>query len=353
MSQDLTDRQRRILARLVAEYIEQGEPVSSAWLAGHSALGLSSATVRNVLARLEEQGLLHQPHTSAGRVPTISGYRLYVDTLLESRKRVRPPADVEARLRRAATVETLLDHASAELSRASHHIGFAIAPPGESVRLRHIDFVKLAASRVLVVIVTTGGQILHKVVATETSFDALELVEAANFINAKFQGLTLQDVRTAVVTELREERALYDALVARALRLAESGLTDVAGEDALHVQGAALLFDELAGTATEARATVETARTLIRMIEEKHRLVALLGECLEGLDASEVAVVIGTEHSSPDLQPFSVVASTYRDGERTGAVGIIGPTRMRYHRAIAAVDALSQVMTRMLDGTQS
>jgi heat-inducible transcriptional repressor len=351
MTQGLTDRQRRILARLVAEYIEQGEPVSSAWLAGHSALGLSSATVRNILARLEEQGLVRQPHTSSGRIPTNSGYRLYVDTLLGSRKRARPSADVEARLRRAGSVEDLLDHASHELSRASHHIGFALAPPGPSVKLRHIDFVKLDSLRVLVVVVTTSGQILHKAVDTEIPYDPAELIEAANFINANFQDVTIEDVRTAIATQLREERALYDALLARALRLAQSGLADVTGDGTVHVQGAALLFEELAVAAPEAPQVTETARMLIRMIEEKERLVAILSECLEGLDGLGLTVVIGTEHSAPDLQPFSVVASTYADGERLGTVGIIGPTRMRYHRAIAAVDALSQVMTRMLDGT--
>ena len=348
----LTDRQRRILARLVAEYIEQGEPVSSAWLADHSALGLSSATVRNILARLEEQGLVRQPHTSAGRVPTDSGYRLYVDALLGSRKRARPPADVEARLRRAGTVDALFDHASHELSRASHHLGFVLAPAAPAVRLRHIDFVKLDGARVVVVIVTTGGQILHKPVETGDAYEAVELNEAANYINATFQGQSLADIRDAIVAQLREDRALYDALVARALRLAQSGLTAVAGDDHLHVQGAALLFDELADASAETpQATVEAARMLIRMIEEKHRLIALLGECLEGLDGLGLAVVIGTEHAAPDLQPFSVVASTYGEGERAGTVGIIGPTRMRYQRAIATVDALSQVMTRMLDGT--
>src|SRR5262249_48240603 len=119
MLRALTDRQRRILARLVAEYIEQGEPVSSAWLADHSALGLSSAPVRNLLAHLEEQGFVRQPHTSAGRVPTDSAYRLYVDGLLGARKRARPAAEIEARLRRAGTVSDLLEHASHELSRAS------------------------------------------------------------------------------------------------------------------------------------------------------------------------------------------------------------------------------------------
>src|SRR6185369_11482026 len=127
----LADRQRRILARLVAEYIEQGEPVSSAWLAEHSALGLSSATVRNILARLEELGLVRQPHTSAGRVPTDSGYRLYVDGLLGSRK--RGPARTEVRLRPTATVDGLLEHASQEISRASHQVGFALTPTGPSV----------------------------------------------------------------------------------------------------------------------------------------------------------------------------------------------------------------------------
>ena len=165
MIPETTDRQRRILARLVTEYIEQGEPVSSAWLAEHTDLGLSSASVRNILARLEEQGLVHQPHTSAGRVPTDSGYRLYVDGLLGSRKKGgRVQAEVEARLRRAGTVGDLLENASQELSRASQHIGFALDPASPSVRLRHVDFVRLDDTRVLVIVVSTGGQITHKVV---------------------------------------------------------------------------------------------------------------------------------------------------------------------------------------------
>src|SRR5690606_35322154 len=122
----MTDRQRRILASLVAEYIEQGEPVSSAWLAEHSDLGLSSATVRNILARLEEEGLVRQPHTSAGRVPTDQGYRLYVDQLLESPRRPRTAPDFEARLRRSSTIDDLLALTSQEISRAAHHIGFAM-----------------------------------------------------------------------------------------------------------------------------------------------------------------------------------------------------------------------------------
>src|SRR5690348_15037596 len=160
----MTDRQHRILASLVAEYIEQGEPVSSSWLAEHSPLGLSSATVRNILAHLEERGLVRQPHTSAGRVPTDTGYRLYVDLLLTARRRTRPAPELEARLRRSGTVGDLLETASQEISRASHQIGFAMAPAAPNLRLRHIDFVNLDGRRVLVVVVATGGHVTHKII---------------------------------------------------------------------------------------------------------------------------------------------------------------------------------------------
>src|SRR5687767_4397682 len=160
---ELPERDRRILGVLVQAYIEGGEPVSSLWLA-HRGFGVSSATLRNVLVRLEEQGFVRQPHTSAGRVPTDLGYRSYVDQLLAERRAARTAApQVEARLRRAGTVEDLLSHVSQEVSRASHQLGFAIAPSAESTTLDHLDFVPLHGGKVLVVIVA-GGHISHKTV---------------------------------------------------------------------------------------------------------------------------------------------------------------------------------------------
>jgi heat-inducible transcriptional repressor len=347
MTQEATDRQRRILARLVTEYIEQGEPVSSSWLAEHSDLGLSPATVRNILARLEEQGYVHQPHTSAGRVPTDSGYRLYVDGLLGSRKRPRVLPDLEARLRRAGTVGDLMENASQELSRVSHHVGFALAPSGTAIRLRHIDFVNLDGQRVLVVVVSTGGQITHKVIEPPEPCDDLALTQAANYINAEYAGLTLHEVQTAIVGRLREERILYDALISRALQLANSGLADHAPEDTLYVQGASLLIEHVAGENTDRDRTLQTLRALFRMIEEKHRLVALISRYLE---AQGITVVIGSENFVVDLHPFSVVASTFQSGDDAGTVGVIGPTRMRYQKAISVVDGVSQVMTKVLEG---
>lgn len=344
----MTSRHHRILASLIAEYVEQGEPVSSAWLADHSALGLSSATVRNILARLEEQGLVRQPHTSAGRVPTEAGYRLYVDALLESRRRPRSLAEIEARLRRANNVASLLEHASQEVSRASHQIAFALTSANPSLRLQRIDFVLLDGSRVLVIVVAAGGHVTHKVIDTAERYTATSLSQAANYINSEFAGLTLNEAREAIVERMREERLLYDRLLQRALDLAQSGIADmeVHADETLVVQGASYLIDELAVDSSDRQTTLETLRLLFHMIEEKHQLIDLLTRSIE---AGGLTVVIGSEHASPDMRPFSVVASTFQDGERTGTIGVIGPTRMRYQRAIAVVDGVSQAVNRLLD----
>jgi len=347
MAVDLTDRQRRILARLVSEYIEQGEPVSSSWLAGHSGLGLSSATVRNLLARLEEQGLVRQPHTSAGRIPTDAGYRLYVDSLLHARRRPST-SDLETRLRRSGTAGDLLESVSHELARASHQIAFALTPASSAARLQHISFVNLDSHHVLIIVVASGNQVTHKVIETQDPHDTPALEQAAQYINAEFAGLTLLEAREAIIARMHEDRQLYDALVARALRLAQTGLDELEPEDTLHVQGVSFLFESGRGGAPDREhITLEAVRALFKLLEEKHRLVELLTSYIE---ADGLTVVIGSEHASPDMHPFSLVASTFHDGQRTGTVGVIGPTRMRYQRAITVVEGVSQAVTKVLEG---
>lgn len=341
----MTARHLRILASLVAGYIEQGEPVSSAWLADHSALGLSSATVRHILASLEEQGLVRQPHTSAGRVPTDSGYRLYVDTLLESRRKPRPIAEVEARLRRVSSVSNLLEHASHELSRASQQVGFALGPANPTIRLHHIDFAVLEGRRVLVIVVGTGGHVIHKVIETDEPYGSTVLTQAANYINSELAGLTLDEARETIVRRLGEERRLYDRLVQRSLELAQQGLDGAAPDERLHVQGASFLIEGLVES-DDREQMVEALRVLFRMIEEKHQLVELLTRSIE---ASGLTIIIGSEHPSPTLHPFSLVAATVQDGDRSTTVGVLGPTRMRYQRAISVVDGVSQAVSRVLE----
>jgi heat-inducible transcriptional repressor len=316
--------------------------VSSLWLAGRG-FGVSSATLRNVMARLEDQGYVRQPHTSAGRVPTDLGYRIYVDQLLAERRSSRSAPQVEARLRRAGSVD-LLSHVSQEVSRASHQVGFAIGPGADSTTLEHLDLVPLDAGKILAVVVAAGGHITHKVIEPSERYGPGELQQAANYLNSEFKGRSLLEVRQAVLERLREERTLYDALMARALRIASTTFETLDTAPNVVIQGASLLLDDVGGEDPEM--TLSTLRTLLRMIEEKTRLVQLLDDYVSG---AGLTIVIGTEHANPDLQCFSVVAATYADGRGTGAVGVIGPTRMRYSRAINAVESLSKAIDRMVN----
>jgi heat-inducible transcriptional repressor len=341
---DLSTRSRRLLATLVREYIETGEPVSSQVLARESGLGVSSATVRNSLVQLEETGYVHQPHTSAGRVPTDRAYRVFVDLLLESEKPFRTPPHVETELLqhavRSPLVEDLLASVSHVVSRAARHVGFALAGSASAV-LQRIDFVALGGSRVLVVVVSRGNQVTQKVVDTTEPVRSEDLVQAANYLNTEFAGLPLLDVRDAVLSRLQQERTLYDELLTRALRLAHSTLADLPQPRAFHVEGAASLLDDTANETV----SLGTLRALLEMMEEKERLVRLLNQYIDG---PGLTVVIGTEHASPDLRSFSLVASTRIDGGAIRTVGVIGPTRMRYSRAIALVDGATQVVSRAL-----
>jgi heat-inducible transcriptional repressor len=338
----LPERDRRILGVVVSAYIEQGEPVSSLWLA-KGRLGVSSATLRNVLARLEDQGYVRQPHTSAGRVPTDLGYRNYVDNVLAERRASRPAPNVEARLRRAGSVDDLLSHVSQEVSRASHQVGFAIAPSADTTTLEHLNFVPLDGGKILVVVVAAGGHVSHKIIEPTEQYDQTELAQASAYLNNEFKGRTLFDVRQMVIERLREERTLYDVLMARALRLASATLAYVDSNPVIYVQGTSMLLEDV--SSEDPDVTLEALRALLQMIEEKARLLRLLDDYLGG---DGLTVVIGSEHASSELRRFSLVFSTYSDGRGTGAVGVIGPTRMHYSRAINAVDSLSRVVSRVV-----
>jgi len=340
---ELSDRSRRVLATLVREYIETAEPVPSQMLARRSGLGVSSATVRNVLAQLEEMGYVHQPHTSAGRVPTDRGYRVFVDLLLESRRPARPPFSVEDEIRaqagRSPLVDDLLISVSHLVSRAARYVGFALADNHGGI-LQRIEFVALGGSRVLVVVVSRGGQVTQKVVDTGEEIRPVDLVQAANYLNTEFAGLRLADVREAVLARLQQERSLYDELLRRALLLAQQTLDTLPGQPAFHVEGAAALLDDADDAVSKG-----TLRALLQMMEEKARLVHLLNKYIDG---PGLTVVIGAEHAAPDLRSFSLIASTAVDGHATRTIGVIGPTRMHYSRAITLVDGTTQAVARVL-----
>jgi heat-inducible transcriptional repressor len=346
MTPTLSPRAAQILAALVAEYIDTAEPVGSARLAHRAGLGVSSATVRNTLAELEELGYLQQPHTSAGRIPTDRGYRFYVDLLLAAPRPLRGGAAVEARLRRdagsPALAEDVLAAVSIVLSRASRLVAFALPmTEGEGI-LKEIDFVRLSSNRVLVVVVADGGQVSRKAIEVDDEIQSQDLRQAANYLNTEFAGLPLEHIRLAVMERLRHERTLCDALRSRALRLAQTGLDELPRRPVLFVDGASSLLDE---SAEDSGVSISTLRALLRMVEEKERLVLLLNEYIDG---PGLTIVIGQEHRTPDLRSFSLVAATYADGSRRGTVGVIGPMRMHYSRTIAVVDGVAQAVSRVL-----
>jgi heat-inducible transcriptional repressor len=341
---ELADRSRHLLATLVREYIDSGEPVSSQVIAHRSGLGLSSATVRNVLVQLEELGYVHQPHTSAGRVPTDLGYRAFVDMLLESRPPVISHADVEQLLRRQAVQTPLMDDLLAAVShlvsRAAKHVGFALSANDVAI-LQRIEFIPLDGSQVLVVVVARSNQVTQKVVDAGERVRPDDLTQAARYLNTEFAGLPLLEVRDAVQARLRQERTLYDQLLARALRLAHSTLEHLPNVQTFHVDGAASLLEQ----GPHEGFSTHTLRALFEMMEEKERMIHLLNAYIDG---PGLTIVIGTEHTSPDLRRFSLIACTAVDGSVTRTVGVIGPTRMHYSRAIALVDGTTQAVSRVL-----
>jgi len=341
-SHDINSRSGRVLAALVREYISSGEPVASSLLVTAAGLGVSSATVRNILARLEEEGYVQQPHTSAGRVPTDRGYRFYVDLLLETKRPRNAATAVEARLRRDSPdrlLDSVLPHVSHVLSQASRTIGFASRSAHAVAVFDRVEFVPLTDTRILVIIVARGGHVIQKVIDVGERLEADDLRQASNYLNSEFSGLPLHRAREAVFERISEERLLFDALRARAMRLATTTFSDLPDGRTIYVEGASSLLDDASGL------TLATLQTLLQMIEEKQKLLQILDEYIDGQGLS---VFIGAEHLDPSLRPFSLIVSTYDDGAGTGVVGVIGPTRMRYPRAIAVVDGAAQAVSRVL-----
>jgi heat-inducible transcriptional repressor len=269
---------------------------------------------------------------------------VFVDLLLDGHKPARPPATVETQLRQRAGTSPLVDDVLANvshlISRAARHVAFALAGDQGAV-LQRIEFVALGGSRVLVVVVSRGNQVTQKVIEADERLRPDDLVHAANYLNTEFAGLPLFDVREAVLARLEQERTLYDQLMNRALRLARSTLEELPKDHSFYVEGAASLLDRSAQDAV----TLPTLRSLLEMMEEKECMVHLLNQYIDG---PGLTIVIGAEHLMPNLRPFSLVAATAVEGTAIRTIGVIGPTRMHYSRAIALVEGTAQAVSRVL-----
>jgi heat-inducible transcriptional repressor len=338
----LDARETEVLKSVIRSHVLTGLPVGSRALSRGLGLDLSPATIRNTMSDLEARGLLTHPHVSAGRVPTDMAYRLYVDRFLGPQRMAAQQMQAidQALTRSRADIPELLAEASRQLSRFSKHVGVVVGPAMRTIVVEHVEFVRLDPARVVAVVVGRSGAVLNRILDCTEPREQVDLDRIGRYLSEQFHGHSLLEMRQLLLERMAEEAAAYDRLVARGLELGRKAIEAEAPPSEVFVEGATNLFDE------PEFADLDRMRNLLRTLEEKNRLVELLSRVL---DAHGVQVVIGSENPVSDLTDCSLVASTYRAGDRVaGTVGIVGPRRMEYARAIALVEHLADVLTRLL-----
>jgi heat-inducible transcriptional repressor len=332
----MDDRAKSLLKTLVELYIAEGTPVGSRTLSRASGLELSPATIRNVMADLEELGLIASPHTSAGRIPTARGYRVFVDTMLTAR-----PFEVDVNVAREQLQpdqpQRVIAHAAQVLSQLSSFVGVVTAPKKPTV-FRHIEFLRLGERRVLVILVSPDGDVQNRVIVTAHDHSAAELVEATNFVNAHYAGLTLDAVRERLKQEVETLRGEIATLMQAAVQM---GGQAQAQEEPVVVSGERNLL-----AVQDFRHDMGSLRRMFDLFEQKTQLMRLLDVSSR---AEGVRIFIGGESGVVPVQELSVVSAPYEvDGQVVGTLGVIGPTRMPYDRMIQIVDITSRLVSNAL-----
>lgn len=339
---DISERNKLILEAIIEDYISTAEPVGSRAVTKRHGLTLSPATVRNVMADLEEMGFLVSPHTSAGRVPTDKAYRFYVDSLLAVRRIDKAERE---RIRKryvgaGRDIGAVLHETSRLLSSVSHYTGIVLAPRFSATIFRHIEFVKLGGRRILAILVADNGAVQNRLIESDEEFSSEELIRMSNYLNELLVGVPVGQVRTRMLEEMRNEKVLYDKLLARALQFSEQSLNDDGAQIFIEGQTNILEQPEFADS--------RRMRDLFRAFEEKNQLVGLLDRCL---DAQGVQIFIGAETHLSQMEGLSIITSTYLTGKNTlGVLGVIGPTRMGYAKVIPIVDYTAKLVSRLLEG---
>lgn len=342
MAETLSDRGRKILEAIIEEHIATAQPIGSKTLTRFQTISLSPASVRNVMAELEELGFLHSPHTSAGRVPTEKAYRYYIDSLLQVSCLDRARCDqIEQHYhRRGLQMGELLREASRTLSSVAHYTGLVMVPRLQSTVFRRIEFVKLSSRQVLAVFITQSGMIQNRLIETVEEFSASELEQITNYLNQTMSGLSIREAKALIVAEMAQEKALYDRLLQRAFRLSEEALSELADGEVI-IEGTSHLLDQ------PEFVDLERMKRIFRAFEQKSLLLSLLDR---GLQAKGVQVIIGSETEYPELAGCSLITANYSGRRGTlGALGVIGPSRMPYSTLIPIVDYTAGMISRMLD----
>ena len=334
------DRSQMLLKFLVERYIRDGQPVGSRTLAKDSGLDLSPATIRNVMADLEDLGLVRSPHTSAGRIPTAKGYRVFVDSLLTIKPMHSQEVEsIRQKLSLSSSTESLITHASDMLSRISHLAGVVTIPRRERVRLQHIEFLPLSARRVLAILVVNGQEVQNRIIDADRDYSLSELQQAANYLNSEFAGLELQDMRTRLLASMQQARDAMQHLMQDAMRIADQILDQQRDDDYVLVGQTNLMnYAEMCD--------IEKLRHLFNAFNSKRDILHILDQSIH---AEGMQIFIGEESGYQVLDDCSLVTAPYQvDNEVIGVLGVIGPTRMAYDRVIPIVDVTAKVLSAAL-----
>jgi len=335
----LDERSRTLLKTLVEHYIADGQPVGSRALSKFSGLDLSPATIRNVMADLEEAGFVASPHTSAGRIPTARGYRLFVDTLLTVQPlEARQMGEMEDALYGRPSSQ-IIASASQLLSSLSNFAGVVIAPRRQASRIRQIEFLSLSEKRILLIIVTTDGDVQNRIVTTDKVYSPSELVSAANYLTQNFAGLDFEQIRQRLASEIQQLREDIKPLMALALDAGDAAMAENSAPYVISGERNLLDVEELSSN-------MKRLRELFDLFEQRSSLVRLLDISNR---AEGVQIFIGGESGIAPLDECSVIAAPYSvDGRIVGSVGVIGPTRMAYERVIPIVDITARLLSSAL-----
>jgi heat-inducible transcriptional repressor len=338
---DLNERSMHLLKILVERYIEDGQPVGSRILSKQADIKLSPASIRNVMADLEDMGLIRSPHTSAGRIPTVKGYRFFVDSLLTVKPlQLNDISRLESQLATGDNPKDMLNRASRALSEMTQMAGVVTLPKREVLSLRHIEFLSLSNHRVLAIFVTHEQEVHNKIIHTDREFSASELVQASNYLNAVYSGKSLASIRKSMVDELQQQQKKVNQQMLDAVNMAQMALEQPVEEDCV-ISGETNLmgFQDLAD--------VQHLKQLFDAFSQKQGVIHLLDQCLA---ADGVQIYIGEESGYEAFDHCSLVTSSYSINEETvGVLGVIGPTRMAYEKVIPFVDITAKLLSSALN----
>ena len=341
----LNDRAENVLKNLVETYIEQGQPVGSRTLSKLPALGVSPATVRNVMSDLEELGLITAPHTSAGRIPTSQGYRLFVDSMVRASNITQQAvAQLSEKFDKETDPEALLAHASDVLSELTQFAGVVVLPNQSVTRFHQLEFLPLSADRILAILVTEDGRVQNRVLNVQADFKENELIEAANFFNHRYKGSTLEEVRRKLIQDMQKDNDEMHRLNQTAMMAASAIISEEdavgKGKKEVVLSGEQKLLD------VPDLCQIETLQKLFDAFKTKRDLLNLLDRSMK---ADGVSVFIGEESGYSALGECSVIASPYEiEGKIIGTLGVIGPTRMAYNDVISVVDITAKLLGKSL-----